>query len=225
MPVLAEGRQWKLSYTYRDTWQDIPDAYMTIAVDGDSIVDGKKCKKLLVDYRNLAEVVYPKYIVAYETGGRVYRIDEDREEHLVMDMNLHQGDAVNMVQNVLKEDTVIVDGIKRKRLMIDSGVDHPDGEYLYYLVEGIGMSKDEFVNLGLIDENIYFHRLIACYDNGKCVFSAADFLKEGTSGLNMPKVNCPQNNTMYDLQGKKRSSIKKGEIFIRNGKKYINRSI
>ena len=65
----------------------------------------------------------------------------------------------------------------------------------------------------------------ACYDNGKCVFSAADFLKEGTSGLNMPKVNCPQNNTMYDLQGKKRSSIKKGEIFIRNGKKYINRSI
>ena len=225
MSVLAEGRQWKLSYTYRDTWQDIPDTYMTIAVDGDTIVDGRKCKKLLVDYRNLAEVVYPQYIVAYETNGRVYRIDEGREEHLVMDMNLHQGDAVNMVQNVLKEDTVIVDGIKRKRLMIDSGVDHPDGEYLYYLVEGIGMSKDEFVNLGLIDENIYFHRLIACYDNGKCVFSAADFLKEGTSGLNMPKVNCPQNNTMYDLQGKKRSSIKKGEIFIRNGKKYINRSI
>ena len=225
MSVLAEGRLWKLSYTYRDTWQDIPDTYMTIAVDGDTIVDGRKCKKLLVDYRNLAEVVYPQYIVAYETNGRVYRIDEGREEHLVMDMNLHQGDAVNMVQNVLKEDTVIVDGIKRKRLMIDSGVDHPDGEYLYYLVEGIGMSKDEFVNLGLIDENIYFHRLIACYDNGKCVFSAADFLKEGTSGLNMPKVNCPQNNTMYDLQGKKRSSIKKGEIFIRNGKKYINRSI
>ena len=223
MPVLAEGRLWKLSYTYRDTWQDIPDAYMTIAVAGDSIVDGKKCKKLLVDYRNLTEVVYPRYIVAYETGGRVYRIDGDREEHLVMNINLHQGDAVDIVQTVQKEDTVIVDGIKRKRLIIDSGVDHCDGEYLYYLVEGIGMSKDEFVNLGLIDENIYFHRLIACYDNGKCVFSAADFLKEGTSGLNMPKVNCPKNDQIYDLQGRKRGSIRKGEIFIRNGKKHINR--
>ena len=223
MPVLTEGRLWKLSYTYRDTWQDIPDTYMTIAVAGDSIVDGKKCKKLLVDYRNLTEVVYPQYIVAYETGGRVYRIDGGGEEHLVMNINLHQGDAVDIVQTVQKEDTVIVDGIKRKRLIIDSGVDHCDGEYLYYLVEGIGMSKDEFVNLGLTDENIYFHRLIACYDNGKCVFSAADFLKEGTSGLNMPKVNCPKNDQIYDLQGRKRGSIRKGEIFIRNGKKHINR--
>ena len=100
MPVLAEGRLWKLSYTYRDTWQDIPDAYMTIAVAGDSIVDGKKCKKLLVDYRNLTEVVYPQYIVAYETGGRVYRIDGGGEEHLVMNINLHHGDAVDIVQTV-----------------------------------------------------------------------------------------------------------------------------
>ena len=109
--------------------------------------------------------------------------------------------------------------------MIDSGVDHSDGEYLYYMVEGIGISKDEFVNMGLTDETIYFHRLIACYDNGKCVFSAADFLKEGTNGLNMPKVNCPKNDQIYDLQGRKRGSIRKGEIIIRNGEKHINRSI
>ena len=91
------------------------------------------------------------------------------------------------------------------------------------MVEGIGISKDEFVNMGLTDDTIYFYRLIACYDNGKCVFSAADFPKEGTNGLNMPKVNCPKNDQIYDLQGRKRGSIRKGEIFIRNGKKYIKR--
>ncbi len=223
LPVLTEGRMWKLSYTYRGSRQDIPDAYMTITVDGDSIVDGKICKKLLVDYRTLVSAVYPKYIVAYEKGGKAYMIDEDGEEHLIMDMSLHEGDAVDEVQTVLEEDYIEIDGIRRKRLMIDSGIDHIDGEYLYYMVEGVGLSKDEFVFTGLIDENIYFHRLLACYDDGKCIFSTADFDKEGTSGMTYPPVISPTDNSIYDLQGRKRSCIMKGEIFIRNGKKYIKR--
>lgn len=43
-PVLTEGRMWKLSYSYRDSREDIPDAYMAVTVDGDSIVDGKTYK-------------------------------------------------------------------------------------------------------------------------------------------------------------------------------------
>ena len=222
-PVLAEGRMWKLSYSYRDSRQDTPDAYMTITVDGDSIVDGKTCKKLLVDYRNLVEVVYPKYIVAYESNGRVYRIDEDGERHPVMDMSLHKGDVFDDINVVLKEDYIVIDGVRRKRLMIDSGVDHTNGEYIYYMVEGIGLNKDEFVSLGLIDENIFFHRLIACYDYGKCIFSATDFDKEDTSGMTYHNVVLPTDNSIYDLQGRTRRDIMKGEIFIRNGKKYIKR--
>ena len=221
--VLTEGRMWKLSLSYRDSRQDIPDAYMTITVNGDSIVNGKVCKKLLVDYRNIAEVIYPQYIVAYENNGKVYRIDEDGEEDLVMDMNLHKGDAFDDINVVLKEDYIVIDRTIRKWLMIDSGIDHPHGEYIYYIVEGIGLSKDEFVNTGLIDKNIYFHRLIACYDYGKCIFSAADFPKEETNGLTIPQIVILKDNTLYDLQGRKRSNIMKGEIFIQNGKKYIKR--
>ncbi len=221
--LLTEGKVWKLSYTYRDSKQDIPDAYMTITVDGDSIVDGKACKKLLVDYRILVSAVYPKYIVAYEKGGKLYMIDENGEDHLIMDMSLHEGDAIDDVQTVVKEDYVDIGGIRRKRLMIDSGVDHINGEYLYYMVEGVGLSKDEFVFTGLIDENIYFHRLLACYDDGKCIFSTADFYKGGTSGMTYPRIISPTDNSIYDLQGRKRSNIIKGEIFIKNGKKYIER--
>ncbi len=223
LPVLTEGRMWKLSYTYRNSRHDIPDAYMTITVDGDSIVDGKICKKLLVDYRNLAEAVYPKYIVAYESNGRVYRIDKDGENHLVMDISFHIGDVFDDINVVLKEDYIVINGIRRKLLMIDSGIDHANGEYIYYMVEGIGLSKDEFVNMGLIDENIYFHRLIACYDNGRRIFSAADFPNEGTNGLTTFQVVSQKDNTLYDLQGRKRSDIMKGEIFIQNGKKRIKR--
>ena len=124
---------------------------------------------------------------------------------------------------MLKEDYIVINGIKRKCLMIDSGVDHANGEYIYYMVEGIGLSKDEFVNMGLIDDNIYFHRLIACYDNGKCIFSAADFPKEGTSGLTTPRVIRLDDNALYDIQGRKWRNIKNGEFFIQNGKKYIKR--
>lgn len=221
--LLIDGRTWKLSYTCRDTWEDLPDAYMVITVDGDSVVDGKTCKKLLVDYRTLVSAVYPKYIVAYEKDGKTYMIDEDGKEHLIMDMSLHEGDAIDEVQTVLKEDYVDIDGVRRKRLMIDSGVDHIYGEYLYYMVEGVGLSKDEFVFTGLIDENIYFHRLLACYDNGKCIFSTADFYKGGTSGMTYPRIISLTDNSIYDLQGRKRSNITKGEIFIKNGKKYIKR--
>ena len=221
--LLTEGKMWKLSYSYRDSRQDVPDAYMTITVDGDSIVDGNTCKKLLVDYRSLAEAVYPKYIVAYESNGRVYRIDDNGESHLVMDMSLRKGDVFNDINVVLKEDYVVIKGIRRKLLMIDSGVDHINSEYIYYMIEGVGLSNDEFVSMGLIDENTYFHRLLACYDNGQCIFSAADLDNEGTNGLTYPKAALPAENSIYDLQGRTRRTIMKGEIFIRDGGKYIKR--
>lgn len=224
LPVLTEGKMWKLSYTYiyKNHWQDMPDAYMTIIVDGDSIVGDRTCKKLLVDYRSIVSVEHPKYTVAYEEDGKVYRLDEDGKEHLIMNMNLHYGDGViNEAQTVLKEDYVIVDGVRRKRLMVDSGVDHPNGEWLYYMVEGIGLSKDEFVYTGLIDREYYFHRLIACYDKGKCIFSAADFTKESTNVIQSIPAASTSDNSIYDLQGRKRDNIKKGEIYIQCGRKYI----
>lgn len=223
LPVLTEGRMWKLSFTDRDTWQDLPNIYMTITVDGDSIVDGRRCKKLLVDCHNMTEEGYPKYIVAHESNGRVYRIDEDGEEHLVMDMSFHKGDVFNDINVVLKDDYMVVNGIKRKWLMIDSGVDHTNDKYLYYMVEGIGLSKDEFISIGLGDEHIYFHRLIACYDNGKCIFSATDLPRGGiANGLIDVNVVGQRDNTLYDIQGRKRSGILRGEIYIQNGRKYTN---
>lgn len=230
LPVLVEGRLWKLSYAEGGIPPNIiPDAYMTITVDGDSIVNGKTCKKLLVDYSRLIPVVYPQYIVAYEKDGRVYRIDEDGKEHLVMDINPHRGDLIYIEDEwectVVIEDFVIVDGMRRKRLVIDSHVDNGKEECVYYMVEGIGLNKDEFVDMGLrgYDWNRYHHRLLACYDNGKCIFSAEDFTRDINTGItNSPKA-VDTDAHLYDMQGKKRSNITKGEIYIHNGKKHVRR--
>lgn len=232
LPVLVEGRMWKLSYADGNALPNIPDAYVTITVSGDSIVNGKICKKLLVDYSQSVPAVYPQYIVAYEKDGRVYKIDKDGKENLVIDINLHEGDAFSNGEFaelneqfeyiVGAEDFVIVDGVKRKRLWIDTLIDHC--EYIFYMVEGIGLNTDEFVNMGLIDaDNVYFHRLLACYDNGKCIFSAEDFTRDINTGItNSPKA-IDTDALLYDMQGKKRNNITKGEIYIHNGKKHIRR--
>lgn len=234
LPVLVEGRMWKLSYVERGVYQNIPNAYMTITVDGDSVVHGKTCKKLAVDYSRLIPVVYPKYIVAYEKDGRVYRIDEDGKEKLVMDINLHMGDLIYnkfaglneyLEYIVGNEDFIIIDGVRRKRLVIRTPVENGIDECRYYMVEGIGLSKDELVDVGLngCDWNEYFHRLLACYDNGKCIFSAGDFTRDKNTGItNFPKA-VDTDLGLYDLQGMKRSNITKGEIYIHNGKKLVRR--
>ena len=179
LPVLVDGRMWKLSYAENGVYQDIPNAYMTITVEGDTIVNGKNCKKLIVEHSPLIPVVYPKYIVAYEKDGKLYWIDKEGKDNLVMDMNLHELDYCDedYLSFVVVEDFVIVDGVKRKRLVIDSGASNGKYECCYYMVEGIGLSKDEFVYTGLNGRG-YFHRMLACYDNGKCIFSALDFTKD-----------------------------------------------
>lgn len=179
LPVLVDGRMCKLSYAENGVYQDIPNAYMTITVEGDTIVNGKNCKKLIVEHSPLIPVVYPKYIVAYEKDGKLYWIDKEGKDNLVMDMNLHELDYCDedYLSFVVVEDFVIVDGVKRKRLVIDSGASNGKYECCYYMVEGIGLSKDEFVYTGLNGRG-YFHRMLACYDNGKCIFSALDFTKD-----------------------------------------------
>lgn len=75
------------------------------------------------------------------------------------------------------EDTICVNGISRKRLAINSGVDLASGEYAYCVVEGIGINKDEWMiggGLGIANEEDYC-RMLSCGENGNTVFTLDDF--------------------------------------------------
>lgn len=230
--MLTYGKMWKFSYTKLVKWEDedVPDVYMTIEVVGDSIVGDKVCKKLHVDYGSTVFSKGPEFITAYEQNGRMWWIDGGGREHLVMDMGLKLYESECEVPGaewegaVYHVDTVIVDGVRYKRLWLASIVETYYGTGCYFFVEGIGISRDSFFNSGLYGgKRDCFHRMLACYDNGRCIFTETDFYKEEETGITDSKADFPAEIATYDLQGRRRSNFSKGEIFILNGKKHVKR--
>lgn len=228
LPVLTDGKMWKLSYNKYTgcSAKDIPDAYMTITVDGDTAVGDMACKKLLVNYGSIVSVTGPEFIVAYEQDGKVWWVGDEKDRNLFIDMNLHKWDIIgddNCENFVAHEDSVVIGGVRRKRLWIDSGIECPPEVSTYSMVEGIGLSMDLLSPYMGLNGGFYFHRMLACYDNGKCIFTAEDFEKEEETGITDSKADSHAESTTYDLQGRRRSNFSKGEIYVRNRKKYMKR--
>ena len=67
--------------------------------------------------------------------------------------------------------------------------------------------------------------IIACYENGKCIFEWDDFFAESISvGISNTETDGKQpQQKMYDLTGKTLKTPRKGEVYIKDGKKYVGR--
>lgn len=190
----------------------------TVAVAGDTIVGGAVCRKLQVTYVGAPSPAIT--IAAREENGPLYRVDRGGEPVLLADMSIDEGSPVE-AGSVLKADYITIDGRRLKRLTIDSGVDHGDGEWLYYVVEGIGASKDEFISSGLRHDGEY-NCIVSCHEDGRCTFRAADFAAGSTTGISRPQA-CRQgkDSPAYDLSGRLRNGIRPGEIYIKDGHKAV----
>lgn len=210
--LLTEGKTWKV-VTTNTSPIDNEEVETCIKLSGDTIVGGYACK-ILVHTSN----EYTWKSVLLEEDRIIYRYDESTNEFLpLMDFNLHKGDKVGDWGFVLSEDSVEAKSINYRRLAIG----YEAAEPLAYWVEGIGASKDNWITL--FDTHIgEYSYMQECCENGKCIFSASDFIKDGISGITSPKVDSLKENTLYDLQGRKRSYLRKGD-FIQNGKKYMKR--
>ena len=89
------------------------------------------------------------------------------------------------------------------------------GYNVNYLYEEIGsdvgpfsLESDEF--------------LLSCYDGEKCIYQFTDKIEKVT-GIRHIRVSSSKSQTVYDLQGRRVENPKQGEIYIQNGKKYINK--
>lgn len=211
--LLTEGKTWKVVTTNTNPI-DNEEVETCIKLSGDTIIGGYICKILVHTNKDSSWIS-----VLLENDKIIYRYDESTRAFLpLMDFNLHEGDQVGDWGYVLSEDRVEVNNVAYRRLAIGYEEDTP----IAYWVEGIGASKDCWITLfeTHIGEYSYIHE---CCENGKCIFSAADFSKDGTSGIATPQMVSPNDNILYDLQGRIRSSLMKGDIFIQNGKKYVKR--
>lgn len=177
MPVLSEGKSWEVATVSWD-YENFPNSndttgYYTVSVCGDTIVNNLACKKIEIVANNNSQS--SRTAIAYEEDGKVWNVREDGELVLIFDIGLHESDLIDP-GHVLQEDYISVKGINRKRLLIDSGIDSDD--YCYYVVEGIGISTDEWIpNLGVGFENEYAI-MLSCKENGEIVFTREDFSKQ-----------------------------------------------
>lgn len=220
LPILKQGRVWKCVDTNVSLMGDVPRPF-TVTVAGDTIVGNKKMFKVSVvydkldGYKDREDRVKP----AYEENGQVWTLDYEGigKATLLIDMNLHKGDKIEP-GTVNDVDTIIVNGIKRKRLKVH---DFDDG---VYWVEGIGASHDIWAGSDGREIGAYAY-MLECYDNGELVFTQADFRVKPTNAINNVKVGVKNNNdAMYDTNGRPVTCPVPGRIYIKGGLKYYNQN-
>lgn len=220
-PVLTTGKVWEVGTFNCYDWDDgspSETGRYYVAVDGDTIVNGLDCKKIVIAP---SDGLQPsRTFVAREEGGKVWRVKDDGTEVLLFDIGLKAHDRVG-AGYVLEQDVVCANGVYRKRLLIDSGVDQADAEYCYYVVEGIGINKDEWLfnnAMGIAGEGEYC-RMLTCSENGVVIFTEDDFAMPHSA---ITSVNAdPAKAEMYDLQGRKVDQPTQPGIYISQGKKMV----
>lgn len=165
-PMLKDGKVWDYYYT-----NSFFEGNLSYQIDGDSIVDGQKCYKLYWTFTDqwtgnvMAAHGYQGML--YEKDKRVYYISVNGAHSLLYDFGLSAGDSLHN-RVVSSVDAVYVGGQMRRRLRLTEN-NEMGMTATAYLVEGVGCSR------GMLDTGGGGDALIACYEDGKCIFTGKNF--------------------------------------------------
>lgn len=220
--LLTPGKVWKCQVV-GDYVSAVVTTPYTITVEGDTVVDGRNCKRLSVVYDDSQKPMYDLDIVAYEEDKKVYvhkymLADNDDEWTLMLNFSLHKGDAAPIYGGcLLDEDSVEVDGNSYRRLT----------SYNLCWVEGMGAASDVWATNISRPTSMETKEMLACYENGKLLFSKDDFAKEAykrdEAGLGSLPAQKSADGAAYDLGGRCTKTTRKGEIYIQDGVKRMAR--
>ena len=252
--MVEEGRVWhmaKLSYFAslvpdELALQDFPSGRecrsfpFDLEIKGDTIVNGKLYKKLTEDNQF-------RFCLRQE-GSRIYAIGGNFQyESLWYDFSLNPGDTITCgryqpVMQVMQVDTIIVNGIARRRLAMASYADNKMiferfgiyvGATLDIWVEGIGS-----VRCGALSPyeccfiiGGYNVRLLDCYQDGQQLIDfdtmASDvplnvYFSTPVSVRPVSKPSpAPTHSVIYDLQGRRLTQQPRKGVYIRDGQKVM----
>ena len=244
LSMLVDGRNWRYEHLEPDgngrPIDGAGEGYITyqyvLKVDGDTIFDGRPCKKINWDgpkdiYWEVSEVTTP-YAYGYEEDGKVmlyalytlyafYPAFPEKQWVTLYDFNVQKDGLCNMAAFWRKGMIVREDGMVDKdgtvRRYIGLGYDNSSTS-IVYAVEGIGSSFGlfEFINLITDGSN---SRFIGCYDGETCLYSADDFNSLSTDIRSIQAAKRSQPSGMYNLQGQQLSKTPQHGLYIQNGKK------
>lgn len=114
------------------------------------------------------------------------------------------------------DDSIEIDGIKRKRILLDESAHS-------CWIEGIGATAEAWATPVPMPTNGVSQYLESCYENGKCIFkneNLPDFVVSGIKHVDMPK-NVEGEKEVYNIMGCKVTDENSRGVYIKNGKKII----
>lgn len=224
LPILSEGKSWRCA-EIEYVGQEEPEATYTYFVSGDTHVNGSSYVRLGFKHETSESIKVDTTTVYYNTiglekDGVLYCFEKDEEDPtvthqiVICDMNLHVGDKVWNNQYVTQVDTIEVRGVQRRRIVLNTPLD--------VWVEGIGSHTDGWPS-ALPRHNAY-DCILACYENGKLIFTEDDFFAPAVStGISTTERLPRPGSAVYDLQGRRVSGKLSRGIYIRDGHKFAIR--
>lgn len=213
-PMLMEGKSWTVWHLYHVNKEET----LTYTVSGDTIVDGRTCKRIIVEP---LEKDYKYSVAAYEEDGKLYayQFSSDGKPVLLLDFSKNVGDEQfyrgNKVESV---DYITVNGVTRKRILFASS--HSETPCW---VEGIGANYDCWATNIARPSNGSVYYLLECRENGELVFSQSDFGVTMSVGSVRQDNKAKKDGAKYSLGGIRLSSASNCPVYIQGGKKYVNR--
>jgi len=211
--MLTDGTTWECLAI--STQQPDDKHTYTIQVKGDTLVGNRRCK----------QIEFPEYHVQktmFEEGRKIYIVNADGNPEVLLDFNLQEGDHwLDDVVTVVSVNNQENQGNDYRTITIDTGLDcqsYFEGDtepWNYYLIEGIGVSKDQFLKQRFISKENTFSYLLRCWKDGILVYQVPgyDSVDEILTD-NEPLI-------IYDLQGHRLKTISQKGIYIIGNKKIL----
>ena len=175
-PMLKEGKEWNCYMSNgRYEWN------IVFSVNGDTIINGERCFKMsykMIDQHTGATVGEGNNGLYLEKDKKVYLRQKIRDSwnwRLLCDFNLQVGDKKpGTNRQVTAIDNIYVQGASYRRFHLSEPGEYEGEVEEGYWVEGVGSSR------GLLDTSSWAvtggtHKLITCYEDGKCIFTSENF--------------------------------------------------
>jgi len=184
------------------------------------------------------------YVLMRQEGARIYKYPSDvmfpsengliLQEELAYDFSLQERDTIyypylfnGLV--VAHVDTIMVDGISRRRLTMNLGVGENEIETLADIwVEGIGGAATSPCFFWGAWETSISGMMQSCIQDGRVLFSWDDFFAPGIiSSLLQPSKDIfetkqlESSSGIYDLQGRYLPNKLQKGVYIKDGRKYV----
>ena len=187
----------------------------TIQVKADVTLAGRQCKRVYSPEKDI-------WLTLLEEGRKIYVVSDDETPAVLLDFGLQEGDGKEPMR--ITTGTIENQGYSYRRILINTGlnVSSPIAAdatpWCYSLIEGIGISKDEFLTCPhpFSGEGTVTY-LLRCWKDGTLVYQASEYAPLGIGEVR-PASSQPQT---YDLQGRPVAHPTRGIYIMQQGGKAI----